>query len=98
MGPGMDKMEADRYWPLVQPEKLWPFVEFIVNGRKMCKTVVPAKMNFEDNMGTLIRSRMQLPLILSYALTVHRAQGMTLDSVIFITCKGCLLRDSCIRP
>ena len=83
MGPGMDKAEADRDWPLVQPDRLWPLVEFIVNGRKMCKPVFPAKMNIEDNMGTVICSRMQLPLILSYALTVHRAQGMTLDCVVF---------------
>lgn len=83
MGYDMDKDQADRDWPLVQSERLWPVVEFIVNGRKICHPVVPAKMNIEDNMGTLICSRMQLPLILSYALTVHRAQGMTLDSVVF---------------
>lgn len=53
-----------------------------MTGRKMCKPVFPAKMNNEDNMGTVISSRMQLPLILSYALTVHRAQGMTLDTVV----------------
>ena len=40
-------------------------------------------MNIEDNLGRVICSRMQLPLILSYSLTVHRAQGMTLDAVAF---------------
>jgi hypothetical protein len=47
------------------------------------KTVYPAVMTIEDNTGTVICSRMQVPFLLAYALTVHRAQGMTLDAVTF---------------
>ena len=83
MGYGMDPTKAKVYWGRVHPERLWPLVEFNVNGKQILKMVSPALMNIEDNLGRLICSRMQLPLILSYSLTVHRAQGMTLDAVAF---------------
>ena len=83
MGYGMDQTMAKEDWGCVQLERLWPLVEFNVNGRQIMRTVFPALMSIEDNLGTLICSRMQLPLILSYSLTVHRAQGMTLDAVAF---------------
>lgn len=83
MAFGMDKRLASQDWACVHPERLWPKVEFNVNGRKILKIVLPGLMSLEDNLGRLICSRVQLQLILSYSLTVHRAQGMTLDAVIF---------------
>ena len=83
MGFGMDQRLAAEDWDCVHPKRLWPKVEWNVNGKKMLKVVLPGLMNLEDNLGRLICSRVQLPLILSYSLTVHRAQGMTLDAVCF---------------
>ena len=83
MAYGMDQTLVKEDWDSVHPQRLWPKVEFTVNCGKMMKVVVPGFLSLEDNLGRLICSRVQLPLILSYSLTVHRAQGMTLDAVVF---------------
>ena len=62
MGYGMDPAMAREDWGCVHLERLWPLVEFNANGSKTLKTVYPALMNIEDNLGRLICSRMQLPL------------------------------------
>ena len=80
---GMDQTMVKEDWGCVHPERVWPLVEFNVSGKKVAKIVFPAMMSILDNLGTVICSRVQLPLILSYSLTVHRAQGMTLDAVVF---------------
>lgn len=36
---------------------------------------------FDSNSNTVLASRTQLPLILGFAVTVHRAQGQTLQNV-----------------
>ena len=57
---------------------IWPLVGFTMKGKAILRTVYPALLNIEDNMGTLICSHMQLPtFILAYTLTGHRVQGMT---------------------
>lgn len=46
--------------------------------------------HIHDCKGTVLATRMQLPLISGYAITVHRAQGLTLDNVaIDFTSRGC---------
>ena len=49
-------------------ERRWPWVEFDGNGVMVVKPVRPALMCVEDNMGRALCSRIQVPLILSYAL------------------------------
>ena len=44
--------------------------------------IPPMQINIEDKNGKYICSRTQVPLVLAYALTAHRAQGLTLKSVI----------------
>ena len=59
------------------------FVPLTLNGVRVTRVVTPVRIDLQDNMGKVVCSRTQLPLILAYALTVHRAQGMTLESVLF---------------
>ena len=51
-------------------------------GRPYLLTAVPKKHTIETNHGAIVCSRMQVPLFLAYALTVHRGQGQTLDQLI----------------
>jgi len=56
---------------------LYPLIRF-ENGVE--RLIVPVKFDKEESH-TLLASRVQVPLVLAYALTVHRAQGMTLESI-----------------
>ena len=62
---------------------MWPQVIFQVAGKSELVLVKPVTMSLEDNHGVVICSRVRMPLLLSYALTVHHAQGMDLKKVIF---------------
>ena len=83
MGCGTCAQTVREDWGCVHPDRSWPQVEFNVHGKLFMRTVHPEVMNLEDNLGTVICSRVQLLLILAYSLTVHRAQAMTLDAVSF---------------
>ena len=55
----------------------WPMVRF-ANGALV--TVSPATFERKKN-NRLVATRLQVPLLVAYATTVHKAQGMTLDRV-----------------
>ena len=59
----------------------WPIVQFL-NGRK--RTIYPRCMMNElgDEEPYSLLSRTQIPLVAGWAMTVHKAQGMTLGRVI----------------
>ena len=59
-------------------------MEFVLKdgGRKMM-TIAPRVFTVEDCDGALLVSRVQIPLMLAYCMTVNRAQGLTLDKVVF---------------
>ncbi len=59
----------------------WPIVQFL-NGSK--RTIYPRCMMYElgDDEPYSLLSRTQIPLVAAWAMTVHKAQGMTLSRVI----------------
>ena len=82
VGGTMDFGKSD--WQYVQHDRRWPLVRFEVNGDSVLKTVHPQMDTLEDSLGVLLCSRVQLPSVLGYAMTVHRAQGQTLGKVAFM--------------
>ena len=84
VGPNLTAAQLEKDWGAVHGERRWPVVEFALKdgGRKMM-TVAPRVFTVEDCEGTLLVSRVQIPLMLAYCMTVHRAQGLTLDKVVF---------------
>jgi len=57
---------------------LWPIVRFI-GGREMI--IVPQDFTVNNLDGEVEAQRTQIPLILAWALSVHKSQGQTLERV-----------------
>lgn len=71
----------------IPPGHNWPLVRF--NGHKVGSQwkppqthLVPSmQLEMENPDGTTRATRVQVPLILAWAMTIHKAQGLTLDRV-----------------
>ena len=63
--------------------KLWPLVRFGIPGGRATRELLcqPEQWNIELPSGEIQASRSQVPLILAWALSIHKAQGQTLDRV-----------------
>jgi len=61
-----------------QNDRVWPVVRF-TNGRVML--IVPVEFTVNNAEGGMEASREQIPLILAWALSVHKSQGQTLERV-----------------
>jgi ATP-dependent DNA helicase PIF1 len=59
-------------------QTLYPYVEFAANGARLL--VTPHRWD-QCKKGKLVESFTQVPLILCYAITIHKAQGLTLPRV-----------------
>ncbi|DBA97447.1 TPA: DNA helicase [Trebouxia sp. C0004] len=52
------------------------------DGNPVLVTVRPKQVDVQDSMNTTLCSRTQVLLVLSYFITLHRSQGLTLPAVI----------------
>lgn len=66
---------ADYLWG--SPTK-WPVVDFL-SGRK--RLVTPHEFTIENADGGMQALRLQVPLILAWAISIHKSQGQTLQRV-----------------
>lgn len=60
------------------PQKAYPLVRFNVDDYLLC---IPMFFDRIGIMGNIEARRVQVPLILSWAITIHKSQGQTLDFV-----------------
>lgn len=60
----------------------WPFVRFLLqDGTTRDLLVQPETWTLEDPEGNVEATRSQVPLILAWALSIHKSQGQTLEWV-----------------
>lgn len=59
-------------------DRVWPVVRFIRGREMMC---IPQDFTVNNADGGMEARRVQLPLILAWALSVHKSQGQTLERV-----------------
>lgn len=65
-----------------QPTRWWPMVRFhLPDGSVRDMLCQPEEWKTETQQGEITAKRMQVPLILAWALSIHKAQGQTLSRV-----------------
>ncbi|OCT45212.1 ATP-dependent DNA helicase PIF1 [Cladophialophora carrionii] len=65
-----------------ETRKLWPMVRFnLPDGTSRSMLCAPDEWKTEAQNGEVLAKRVQVPLILAWALSIHKAQGQTLSRV-----------------
>ena len=58
--------------------QFWPLVQFTNGMELLC---APVEFSVEGLVGNVEANRLQVPLILAWALSIHKSQGQTLQRV-----------------
>lgn len=67
---------------LEEPGRVWPLVQFVLpDGTSRQLLVQPENWKIELPSGEVQAERSQVPLMLAWALSIHKAQGQTLERV-----------------
>ena len=68
-----------------RPDELFPLVEFppspSSSGPAEIVLIVRDEFRAEDSDGTLLARRVQVPLVLAWAMSIHKSQGQTIQHV-----------------
>lgn len=83
---GQDRAFVRKHWAKVHPARRWPMVRWLTGRGKVTTFVFPTKFSTEDSSGNPICSRVQLPLLMTSGMTVHKSQGMTLSGGLVFHC------------
>ncbi|KAJ3826238.1 hypothetical protein F5880DRAFT_129332 [Lentinula raphanica] len=59
-------------------DEKWPLVQFTSGNLLLCS---PENFTVEGFLGNIEAKRVQVPLILAWALSMHKSQGQTLERV-----------------
>jgi len=82
---GKDGDDGQPTWPLIplhghvfRKDEFWPLIHFTNGMELLC---APVEFSVEGLVGNVEAHRLQVPLILAWALSIHKSQGQTLSRV-----------------